>query len=278
MYPTGGERRDAERLAQRVGLVVDPARLMVYSRLLVEPEVQYEFLVNGETVTVTNVELRGEGSREELKRLLGRLSLIAGLEGVFYASMVGEVANVKALVANGRLIGLVANVEGEEYIGAAAVEALGKLRDRMTLTIIRVRTRVAEWKPEYSVYIRSMDEQHKRFFELLNRLYESLVAGRIEEEGDVILRGLEGYTRAHFRSEEKVLEHHGYPAEWLEEHRREHKVFARVVQDYRERYETDPASLGMSIFYVVRNWFADHILVTDRKYGRYFRERGVRVE
>lgn len=270
--------REGSRAPQRTGLLVDPATLETYSRLLVDPEVQYEFLVNGQTVTVTSIELRGEGAREELKRLLETLSKLIDRDGVYYVSMLGDGASVKALVAQGRLIGLAVEVEGEQYTGVEAAEALGRLRGRMTVTITRVNTRIAEWRPEYSVYVRSMDEQHKRFFEILNRLFESLVTGRIEDEGEVILRGLEDYTRAHFRSEEVIMERYGYPEKELEAHRREHRRFTQIVQDYREKYEANPAAIGMPMFYVVKSWFTDHILGTDKRYGEYFKRLGIKVE
>ncbi len=71
-----------------------------------------------------------------------------------------------------------------------------------------------------------MDQQHKLFFSILQRLFDSLVTGR-PEEGPVILRGLFEYTRGHFRSEEKLRERYGYPEDELERHRFEHTRFTR---------------------------------------------------
>ena len=268
-----GGRLEALRIR---GFVIDPARLEAYSRLLADPELQYLALLHGETVTVASIEFRGLGAREELTSLLSALTARAGVRGTLYSSVMGDGFTVRALTSNGRLVALAVEVEGESYLGVRAAEALGRLRGRATLSIIRMPARIAEWRPDYTVYVKVMDEQHKRFFELLNRFYEALITGKAEEEAAAILTGFKDYTRAHFRSEEALMEKYGYSG--LVDHRKEHAVFARVVESYWEEYERDPTSVSMTMFNVVRSWFRDHILGTDRRYGEYFRKLGVRVE
>jgi len=80
---------------------------------------------------------------------------------------------------------------------------------------------VLEWKDEYSVNVKEIDEQHKVFLKILNNLYVAINNYSIDKELTKILEELVDYTKLHFSTEEKYFEQFNYSH--TEEHKEEHK-------------------------------------------------------
>lgn len=121
-----------------------------------------------------------------------------------------------------------------------------------------------EWIPALRVGNDRMDDQHRRLFDLINRLDE---AGAEGAERRVIL-GVAGelgdYVHVHFAEEESLFSATGYPHS--QEHMAEHRDFvARVA-----KFQTDIIEGNMSIVPemvdFLRSWLTRHISVVDRKY------------
>jgi methyl-accepting chemotaxis protein len=122
------------------------------------------------------------------------------------------------------------------------------------------------WKPEYSVNVPKMDEQHKRLVGLINRLYAGLKTGKANEVLAGILEELVDYTKTHFAAEESFLQMHRY--EGLEEQRRLHARLIEQVEDIRDRY-AQGYSLGTETINFLKNdWLMKHILHVDTRYQK----------
>ena len=67
------------------------------------------------------------------------------------------------------------------------------------------------WNESYSVSVKSMDDQHKRLFDLINQLHDAMNAGKGKQMVGLVLKEMLEYTRTHFTAEEKVLERLAYP-------------------------------------------------------------------
>ena len=70
-----------------------------------------------------------------------------------------------------------------------------------------------EWKDEYSVNVKDIDEQHKRLFEIGAKIYEVAVLDDQYDHYDeimAIMSDLTEYTVFHFDFEEKLLSSCGY--------------------------------------------------------------------
>jgi hemerythrin len=131
-----------------------------------------------------------------------------------------------------------------------------------------------QWKERYAVGIREIDEQHKELVSLLNELYEAMHAGKGREALGRILTGLMGYTRRHFATEERLMQAHHYPD--YPRHKEKHEKMAAKVQALREEYETRQISSPVQISNFLKNWLIKHIQGTDKAFGDYLAERGVR--
>lgn len=65
------------------------------------------------------------------------------------------------------------------------------------------------WSPALSVGIASIDAQHRVLLAYVNQLSGALARGQSAEVLGDVLRGLEAYTRLHFRHEERLFALHG---------------------------------------------------------------------
>ena len=123
-----------------------------------------------------------------------------------------------------------------------------------------------DWNDEYSVSVLAMDNHHKKLFDIINKMHESMKAGSSEGVLGGFINELIDYTVYHFAEEEKMLEQVNYSA--LDSHKRSHKAFVDKMLELKK-----DADDGMAIFAVPKvsrlgvEWLKEHILVMDNKYA-----------
>jgi hemerythrin len=105
-----------------------------------------------------------------------------------------------------------------------------------------------EWRDEYSVGIKKIDDQHQEIVNHLNNLFQSMKDGKGKDTLDNVLMGLVQYTKAHFSNEENLMKLYKYPG--YEEHKQKHKKMTehvvRLKKNFiREKYQT-PFKLQIS--------------------------------
>ncbi len=127
-----------------------------------------------------------------------------------------------------------------------------------------------EWKAEYSVNISEIDEQHRKLIDLVNRLYDAMKVGQGKTVMAAILGELVQYIAYHFATEERLFREHRYPDAAL------HAALTAQAKDLQARYGHQPGSLSVETMRFLRDWLNHHILGSDRKYGPFLNERGVR--
>ncbi len=120
------------------------------------------------------------------------------------------------------------------------------------------------WEDRYSVDP-TMDLEHRKFFEMLNRLHEAMQSGSGRQLYDKILLELASYTRSHFRSEEAMLARRGYPE--LPGHQQLHRRFTARVQELENKLAAGERVLSIELLEFLRDWLSDHILGADARYG-----------
>ncbi len=130
------------------------------------------------------------------------------------------------------------------------------------------------WTDAYSTGIREVDTQHRKLVELLNELYEAMYVGQGREALGLILSGLLQYTRTHFRTEERLMQSHGFPE--YPEHREIHEKMAARVMDLQTAFEQNRISNPIQISNFLKDWLQKHILGTDMKYAEFLKRKGVR--
>jgi hemerythrin len=124
------------------------------------------------------------------------------------------------------------------------------------------------WRDSLALNVPAIDNDHKRLFELLNRVRFLEFAG--DEPGAVAaaLSELLLYTQTHFRREERLMELGAYPG--LEGHRRAHRKFTGQVAEIVARFCANPRAFRVhEIYQMLADWLVDHVLGADMQIKPY---------
>ena len=97
-----------------------------------------------------------------------------------------------------------------------------------------------KWKDSFSVGIKEMDDQHKDFFDILNRLGETAGGNKGMEVVGPVLRQLDEYSRHHFAEEENWLKIVGYPG--LQYQKKQHEFFISQVTELQDKFSKGMAT------------------------------------
>ncbi|MBU6370628.1 MAG: hemerythrin family protein [Patescibacteria group bacterium] len=130
------------------------------------------------------------------------------------------------------------------------------------------------WSNIYSVGVKEIDDQHKRFFDLINQVGAS--AGTPEAVAMLpdIFRQLFAYAEYHFATEEKYFDLFKY--EDADNHKKEHRHYEETVGKMKSRHDAGDAKVAKDLAEFMGNWLRDHISYSDKKYHRCFNDHGLR--
>lgn len=129
------------------------------------------------------------------------------------------------------------------------------------------------WNAGYETGIETIDTQHKKLVDYINRLNEGIEEGKAAMALKVILDGLVSYTEVHFKYEENLFNKHGY--ENQEEHVAHHKKLVSQVVEFRDKFTNGEAEISNDLMDFLKKWLMDHILKEDMKYVQLFKENKV---
>jgi diguanylate cyclase (GGDEF)-like protein/hemerythrin-like metal-binding protein len=124
------------------------------------------------------------------------------------------------------------------------------------------------WDRHFTTGLDSVDEQHHRLVDLVNRLGESMVEGR--DDGESLARVFEQlaeYADFHFADEERLMAEAGVYARHLQHHQEAHRRFMQQVASmWAARHAaTSPAS---ALHGFLSAWLSFHILGEDQAMAR----------
>lgn len=130
------------------------------------------------------------------------------------------------------------------------------------------------WTDEMKVNVGVLDDDHKKLFELINELHDSIAAGQDKDSLREILDRLMEYTKTHLAREEEMLAKAGYPG--LLQHKMEHARMVQRAQNLRERFERGSlAMVSLELKSFLQNWWIMHIQGSDKKYGSHLNFKGI---
>lgn len=128
------------------------------------------------------------------------------------------------------------------------------------------------WDPKYSVNIKSIDIQHKKFFEIINNVFFLLRQKPVDEtKVNKIVKDLVEYAEYHLNYEEKCFKETDYPD--MATHCQFHNGYRQKIKDYQKKIkqkDSNLIALAQEIAEFAQNWLSEHILATDQKYSQYF--------
>ncbi|HHN66370.1 MAG TPA: bacteriohemerythrin [Nitrospirae bacterium] len=133
---------------------------------------------------------------------------------------------------------------------------------------------IITWNDSLSVNISEIDMQHKKLITMINELNDAMGQGKGQEVLGKIIDGLAEYAATHFRTEEKYFDQYGYPDS--ASHKKTHAEFVNKVSDFKKKFEKGQITLSIEIMNFLSDWLRNHIMKVDKKYSRFFNERGLR--
>lgn len=128
-----------------------------------------------------------------------------------------------------------------------------------------------EWNDQYRLNHPVIDGQHKRLFQLAGELHGAMLAGKGSKVLERTLDELINYTKAHFASEERLMQQSGYPG--YAEHKIQHdRLTARVV-DFQKTFQDQKATATIELMQFLKDWLTHHIGEVDRKVADHLSRR-----
>jgi hemerythrin len=131
------------------------------------------------------------------------------------------------------------------------------------------------WDDRYAIGIESLDDQHKKLFRLVNRLYEIKEPKVTKERLKSILYEFSDYMQTHFHEEEEYMSSIGY------DKLQEHKALHQELIDYLASVINKPAKLDIiktKMKIVAKRALIDHIMNEDTKIKLFLIEQNLENE
>jgi hemerythrin len=134
--------------------------------------------------------------------------------------------------------------------------------------------RELEWKDEYSVYVKEIDDQHKQLVKLIFKLFTAINEQKTKEELGGVLGELAKYAGFHFSTEEKYFDAFDY--EHKDEHVAEHRKFAEKVTDLQTKYANNEVEISFELIDFLEDWLLNHLMEMDQRYVKCFTKNGLK--
>jgi len=123
------------------------------------------------------------------------------------------------------------------------------------------------WSEHFATNIEMVDTQHKKLFDLINKLTESYNKGGSSDNlVDDALKQLVAYSDKHFLEEEELMLHNKVDQRHVKVHRMEHKSFMYDVHNMltHSSHQEDLFEMIEKLVRFITSWLTYHILSTDR--------------
>ncbi|HIW35665.1 MAG TPA: hemerythrin family protein [Candidatus Treponema faecavium] len=127
------------------------------------------------------------------------------------------------------------------------------------------------WNDLYLVGHELIDLQHKKLFEIAERMYVLILERRLDaQELKHIIADLSDYAKYHFSCEEMLMQEVQFP--FIRSHRQQHiKINERVaatIQDFENGIDIDIEQLYLFLVH----WLVDHITLMDKQIAMYIQK------
>ena len=129
-----------------------------------------------------------------------------------------------------------------------------------------------DWDERFSLGIPHIDNQHMQFINIVNDLHNACRTSDSQamEQFRIALRDTAAYVKAHFSSEEQIMEKFGYPE--IAEHKKVHAEFAQEILSIAVSFEEGKKLVPNNFTRFLRDYVLSHVAIADAKLGAYILE------
>jgi hemerythrin len=131
-----------------------------------------------------------------------------------------------------------------------------------------------EWNEEHSVGISVIDEEHKKFINIINRVVIAELHNSNLQIIEKLLHEIIDYACNHFKIEERYMIEFDYQE--YQCHKEEHMEFVLKSIDYLNRVTSGDCHIANEILEYLKQWLVKHIQGTDQKYIECFISNGLK--
>lgn len=132
-----------------------------------------------------------------------------------------------------------------------------------------------KWSSDYSVNIKTIDDQHQELVNILNRLFVAVS----KREGDKAIAGildaLMSYTQTHFALEERLMREAKYKD--IESHMEEHRKLLEQLDQLCKKHLLEEKPIYFEMLSFLKTWLKEHIQGVDTKYSAALQQAGFSV-
>lgn len=136
-----------------------------------------------------------------------------------------------------------------------------------------------QWKNRYILNIEEIDKQHRKLFEIGERVYYLAILNDSYDHFDeimAIMNELLEYTEYHFNYEENIIK--TYKFDGYGQQQQEHESYViKIKSIYSKDIDNNQQQTIIEIVDFLSEWISSHILFSDRKYATYFKEQGIEI-
>ena len=119
------------------------------------------------------------------------------------------------------------------------------------------------WKPEYSVGVPAVDDEHRQMISMINGLHDRL-GGRSDAEAiEMFLGDIHAAIAAHFALEERFMRKAEY--EEYEDHKDDHEELLDQLRDLMDDYVEDTETGNEILKQRLTDWFGNHFSSFDAR-------------
>jgi hemerythrin len=129
------------------------------------------------------------------------------------------------------------------------------------------------WKDEYNVDIKIIDDQHKKFLDIINELKIIINNNSCKEHVSDVFFQIAYLIDYYFIKEEIYFKDCKYPN--LDQHKISHNIFIDRIIQFQKDVEANKPDLCVEIYYFLEDWFNEHILKYDKEAVEYLKKSGV---
>jgi hemerythrin len=133
---------------------------------------------------------------------------------------------------------------------------------------------IMNWTPALSVGVDSLDAQHKKWIDTVNRLFDAMKIGRGREILGPLLAEVVQFARMHFETEERAMLSAGYDG--YAQHKAKHGEFLRRMTEMQKNHQTGNLTLSLKLMDTLRDWIVEHVQETDKCYEPCMTSKGIR--
>jgi hemerythrin len=120
-----------------------------------------------------------------------------------------------------------------------------------------------QWKDSYSVGIEAVDYEHRELIDLINKLYDELMARGEPLTAEGFFGDLIKAISAHFALEERFMRERGY--DQLQQHKADHEQLLDDINNITDDFERGAATNRGDLTARLDSWFSRHFETHDAR-------------